>query len=49
MATLMHCPLRARNQADPENKPTRDELKDEVLKVAKALRGLGGFNLVSIR
>lgn len=32
---------------DPENKPTREELKDEVLNVAKGLAGLGGFNLVS--
>lgn len=35
-------------QMDPENKPTRDELKEEVLKVAKGLAGLGGFNLVSV-
>lgn len=34
-------------QMDPENKPTRDELKEEVLKVSKGLVGLGGFNLVS--
>lgn len=34
---------------DPENKPTRDELKEEVLKVSKGLVGLGGFNLVSAR
>lgn len=32
---------------DPENKPTREELKEEVLKVSKGLAGLGGFNLVS--
>lgn len=32
---------------DPENKPTREELKEEVLKVSKGLTGLGGFNLVS--
>lgn len=36
-------------QMDPENKPTRDELKEEVLKVSKGLVGLGGFNLVSVR
>lgn len=36
-------------QMDPENKPTRDELKEEVLKVSKGLVGLGGFNLVSGR
>lgn len=34
---------------DPDNKPTREELKDEVLKVAKGLVGLGGFNLVRAR
>lgn len=34
---------------DPENKPTREELKEEVLKVSKGLVGLGGFNLVSAR
>lgn len=34
-------------QMDPENKPTREELKEEVLKVSKGLVGLGGFNLVS--
>eukprot|EP00904_Undaria_pinnatifida_P010858 jgi/Undpi1/6902/HiC_scaffold_21.g09377.m1 len=33
---------------DPENKPTRDELKEEVLKVSKGLAGLGGFNLVML-
>ena len=32
---------------DPENKPTREELKEEVLKVSKGLTGLGGFNPVS--
>lgn len=36
-------------QMDPENKPTREELKEEVLKVSKGLVGLGGFNLVSAR
>lgn len=36
-------------QMDPENKPTREELKEEVLKVSKGLVGLGGFNLVSSR
>lgn len=36
-------------QMDPDNKPTREELKDEVLKVSKGLVGLGGFNLVSSR
>ncbi|CAM9893026.1 unnamed protein product [Sphacelaria rigidula] len=34
--------------ADPDNKPTREELKEEVLNVAKGLRGLGGFNLVML-
>lgn len=34
-------------QMDPDNKPTREELKEEVLKVSKGLVGLGGFNLVS--
>lgn len=34
---------------DPENKPTREELKEEVLKVSKGLVGLAGFNLVSTR
>lgn len=33
---------------DPENKPTREELKEEVLKVSKGLVGLGGFNLVML-
>ncbi|CAM9346134.1 unnamed protein product [Ectocarpus fasciculatus] len=33
---------------DPENKPTREELKDEVIKVSKGLVGLGGFNLVML-
>ncbi|CAM9938093.1 unnamed protein product, partial [Laminaria digitata] len=33
---------------DPENKPTREELKEEVLKVSKGLAGLGGFNLVML-
>ncbi|CAM9617584.1 unnamed protein product [Hapterophycus canaliculatus] len=33
---------------DPDNKPTREELKDEVLKVSKGLVGLGGFNLVML-
>lgn len=37
---------RAVPQVDPENKPSREELKEEVLAVAKGLRGLGGFNLV---
>lgn len=32
---------------DPDNKPTREDLKEEVLKVSKGLVGLGGFNLVS--
>ncbi len=34
-------------QMDPDNKPTREELKEEVLKVSKGLIGLPGFNLVS--
>ncbi|CAM9393422.1 unnamed protein product [Ectocarpus sp. 12 AP-2014] len=33
---------------DPDNKPTREELKDEVIKVSKGLVGLGGFNLVML-
>jgi magnesium chelatase subunit D len=33
-------------EVDPENKPTRDELKEEVLNCAKGLRGIGGFNCV---
>lgn len=33
---------------DPDNKPTREELKEEVLGIAKGLRGLGGFNLVML-
>lgn len=37
-----------RCQMDPDNKPTREELKDEVIKVSKGLVGLGGFNLVSV-
>lgn len=37
-----------RCQMDPDNKPTREELKDEVIKVSKGLVGLGGFNLVRI-
>lgn len=39
---VVRCP----GQMDPENKPTREELKEEVLKVSKGLAGLGGFNLV---
>ncbi|CAN0096729.1 unnamed protein product [Discosporangium mesarthrocarpum] len=35
-------------EVDPESKPTREELKEEVIKVAKGLRGLGGFNLVML-
>lgn len=44
---LMYC-AHVFRQMDPENKPTRDELKEEVLKVSKGLAGLGGFNLVSV-
>eukprot|EP00903_Cladosiphon_okamuranus_P012770 g11938.t1 len=33
---------------DPENKPTREELKEEVLNISKGLVGLGGFNLVML-
>ena len=32
---------------DPDNKPSREELKEEVLNVSKGLAGLPGFNLVS--
>jgi magnesium chelatase subunit D len=32
------------NEDDP--KPTRDELKEEVIATARGLRGLPGFNLV---
>ncbi|CAM9627992.1 unnamed protein product [Chrysoparadoxa australica] len=35
-------------EVDPDNKPTRDELKEEVLATAKQLRACPGFNLVMI-
>ncbi|CAM9767635.1 unnamed protein product [Ascophyllum nodosum] len=33
---------------DPDNKPSREELKEEVLNVSKGLAGLPGFNLVML-
>lgn len=47
MLTILSTALIFFRQMDPENKPTREELKEEVLKVSKGLASLGGFNLVS--